>query len=1112
MKILQAKYVYGAKVLRYILMMLLIASGGAGNHANAQQGYIYVHSKTLNEAGSPPITYSVTGGSTSVANFTLNDDPSQTILIDIGASQNGRLWAVSNTNNLYYRDVLTPNWVSTGVTNAFRVDGGPGGTCFYISTNGTVYAYTGAVSTQISASGQFPSASADIGSGWTATPYVVNNVANVYKYSGAGTSWSTYETFTGTLSGIDVNPANGNVYVRLTNSGTRTIRQITPAHVVTNLGSAGNGNHRDLAVNENGEIYATVYDNASEPSGWYVHKYVSGTTWSRELGSFDGSGLTGGVGNSLWLTMNSGGWGNGSGWTPAAGPYPFYNIFSRAFDGSEVTYIDDERVKAASTAGNSQLIPVAPGTYTITEVVPGGWDLQKILVYDPSADSDSDQEAGTAIITVAAGEVVHVVFQTGEINPFLMTTDCADAYLETFGTGPVGSYGIPVDGQTTYHYLSGNAPGEDGYYKIVNRGNPDFNTWPGAAGIVDHTPGDGATGYMYAVNAGYDKGEFFRRRFTGIIPGANYTFSAWIVNLTASAAVNPNVTFTVYDHVTQAILGTYSTGDLTSSAEPGTWQQYGFSFSGSSSDIDLVISNNGLGGNGNDLALDDISFSLTPPTPTIVVQSGSCIDGLGSIEITAPLSAAYEYSVNGTTWQSEALFDDLAIGTYTVYVRFAGATNCINSVTSATINPSICGNVFHDKNGQADSQVNGDPISIAGTTQLYVSLYNGSTLVETIPVEPGGTYQFANVTPNTTYTVILGIDPNGSPSSPFAGAGTDGWETIGEDCCDNTGSDLSPNGSLTVIVGAGNINQANFGIEQQPDSDVHTTTITQPLANATIPLTGGSNPPLLSGYDPEDGDYLGANGTITDPSGVIITSLPANGELWYNGNPVIVGQTIADPSLLTIELTGSGYSSVSFSYAYVDAAGVDDPTPATYTLSWNTPLPVTLINFSVANSESRVRLSWETSSETNSSHFDIERSVDARSWNSIGKVSARERSNTRSDYNYKDQAPGNGVNYYRLKMVDLDQSFTYSKVRSIFMGGTGVRMYPNPVTTMLNLDTDGLDQIQKVVLYNMAGAAVYTNSGVIKRSIDMSNLNTGMYLLTFTLKSGTTITRSVLKN
>lgn len=461
----------------------------------------------------------------------------------------------------------------------------------------------------------------------------------------------------------------------------------------------------------------------------------------------------------------------------------------------------------------------------------------------------------------------------------------------------------------------------------------------------------------------------------------------------------------------------------------------------------------------------------------------------------------------------------------TSYIRFRIAANG-NEILNATgpagtgevedyainITPSISGNVFNDANGLNDNQVNGTPINAAGGTQLYVSLYSGAALISTIPVAADGTYQFGNVTLGTTYTVVLGTNAIANASSPFAGTGTGGWQSVGEDCCDNTGDDLSPNGSLTITAGPTNSNNANFGIEQQPNSIVVSTPVAQPAANATIPLNGGANPPLLSGNDPEDGSYLGNDGTTTDPSGVVITSLPANGVLNYNGSPVSAGQTITDPSLLTIALSGTGYTSVSFNYAYVDAAGVTDPTPATYTISWSKPLPVTLVSFDLTKSESKVYIKWTTSSETNSSYFDIERSSDARNWNVIGQISARVNANTSSVYDFTDMAPANGINYYRLKMVDLDQTFSYSKIRSVSLEDSKVRIYPNPVTTQLNIDNAGSEQIQRVVLYNMTGMAVYSNEGVIRNSIDISHLKTGVYVLTITLKNGTRLSRTVAKN
>lgn len=1067
------------------ILCILLFVFAVNMHISGQTGYIYVHSKTLNEAGSPNITYTVSGGATVVPAFSLNDNPAQTPVLDIGSAENGRLWATSSTNVLYYRDANSTVWIQTSVTDAVKVDGGPLGTCFYISTAGTVFAYSGAgAPAQISAAGQFNNAPwTDIGSGWTGTPtgagvpgpalYVVRDNAIVYKYSGAGTTWNTYATISTSPAyagyRVDVNPTNGNVYVG-GNSGTvRTIREITPAAipVITSLGSPvpDGWAYRDLAVNANGEIYATAYE-LNSPQGWYVHKYSSGIAWVKETGSFDASNITGGAGNSLWLTMNSGGWNGGNGWPLAPGPYPFYNIFSRGFDGTSVTYIDDERVRTSPVAGNSQLIPVVPGTYTITETIPGGWDLQKILLYDPSANSTANQVAGTATITVAANEVVNVVFQTGQLNPIAMTNNCSAAYLETFGTGVAGTYGTPVAGQTSYHYLTGNAPGEDGYYKIVNRANPDFNSWGGAAGIVDHTPGDADQGFMYAVNAGYDKGEFFRRRFTGVIPGATYNFSAWIVDLTASAQVNPNVSFLVLDHTTQVVLGSYTTGDLTSIIEPDTWQNYGFSFTATAADIDLVISNNGFGGNGNDLAIDDISFALIPSgTPVTAVTHVSCA-ALGSIEVTFPLGASYEYSIDTALgWQPSVLFQNLFSGAYTVYARFAGTNGCVVTKTD-TIKSAICGNVFNDGNGLTDSIVNGNGTNAGGLNAVLIDPATGN-VIAVVPVNGNGTYEFLNL-PAGSYNVLIttetAVAGNAAPNVVLP----PNWVNIGEDCCDNTGSDGSIDGILTgIVVGSTAVTNVNFGIEQLPGSNNVTQTIPSPAIN-TIPAGVITNP--VSGNDLEDG-------ILGNPNQLVITTLPVNATMFYNGIAVTPGQVINgfDPALISYINITNGSTAIVFEYAFIDSAGQQDPTPATYTVNWAVPLPVSIEKFIVTQDKCRAHVLWTVSNEINFSHYDVERKTQHSQFAKIASVPSK-YVNEVVTYTYDDESLPEGEFEYRLKMVDKDGQYVYSNTQAIktACADESITVYPNPVQNTLHIAIkSAITQDYTIRIYNVMGKTIY---------------------------------------
>ena len=112
----------------------------------------------------------------------------------------------------------------------------------------------------------------------------------------------------------------------------------------------------------------------------------------------------------------------------------------------------------------------------------------------------------------------------------------------------------------------------------------------------------------------------------------------------------------------------------------------------------------------------------------------------------------------------------------------------------------------------------------------------------------------------------------------------------------------------------------------------------------------------------------------------------------------------------------------------------------------NDPMPVTLVNFEAVKEGNTVKLVWSTSEESNSSHFEINRSSDGKSWSMLGRVEANGESKQVIDYSYADAEPTPGVNYYRLRMVDFDETFTYSRIREAAFGaGNDLIVYPNPV-------------------------------------------------------------------
>jgi Secretion system C-terminal sorting domain len=171
-------------------------------------------------------------------------------------------------------------------------------------------------------------------------------------------------------------------------------------------------------------------------------------------------------------------------------------------------------------------------------------------------------------------------------------------------------------------------------------------------------------------------------------------------------------------------------------------------------------------------------------------------------------------------------------------------------------------------------------------------------------------------------------------------------------------------------------------------------------------------------------------------------------------------------------------------------------------------LPVTLLSFSGSLSGNDVLLKWITSSEQNSSHFIVERSVDGGSYTTIGNVTAAGNSSVQQQYNYTDADIATGIVYYRLKQVDIDGQYKYSPVIRIrLVGGPDVVIAPNPVTSQLQLNSLQTGTVIRIV--DAAGRLVY-NGQWNGTAIPVSHWAKGMYTLQVQAE-GSMINRKFIK-
>ena len=168
--------------------------------------------------------------------------------------------------------------------------------------------------------------------------------------------------------------------------------------------------------------------------------------------------------------------------------------------------------------------------------------------------------------------------------------------------------------------------------------------------------------------------------------------------------------------------------------------------------------------------------------------------------------------------------------------------------------------------------------------------------------------------------------------------------------------------------------------------------------------------------------------------------------------------------------------------------------------------PLALISFSASRRAASNLLQWRTTKEINTAKFDIESSTNGLNFNGIGKTLALGNQST-NDYEFSDISNGNGVVFYRLKMVDKDGSFKYSHVVSLAAttGSKGFSIWPNPTkSSPLNLRYPTTKEKGYVQIFAADGKLMATYNlpaGSFQTSINISQLKTGIYKL-FIYSSG----------
>ena len=167
-------------------------------------------------------------------------------------------------------------------------------------------------------------------------------------------------------------------------------------------------------------------------------------------------------------------------------------------------------------------------------------------------------------------------------------------------------------------------------------------------------------------------------------------------------------------------------------------------------------------------------------------------------------------------------------------------------------------------------------------------------------------------------------------------------------------------------------------------------------------------------------------------------------------------------------------------------------------------LPVTWLSFTAVKKESTSVLNWSTASEENSQDFLVQHSTTGREWNTLGTVKAAGNATTQRDYTFTHYSPMPGYNYYRLIQRDINGKYDYSRVVSVLMDKSDIKLkvFPNPVQDgKLNLI---IKEPSQVILFDAMGRQVLSKwVGAGLQTLNVSSLSNGVYYVRVNNESAT---------
>ncbi|WP_210489228.1 T9SS type A sorting domain-containing protein [Rufibacter aurantiacus] len=461
-----------------------------------------------------------------------------------------------------------------------------------------------------------------------------------------------------------------------------------------------------------------------------------------------------------------------------------------------------------------------------------------------------------------------------------------------------------------------------------------------------------------------------------------------------------------------------------------------------------------------------VTVNPAPAAPAITASNASICGGTPvTISVGSPVNGySYQLFLNGSPSGSPVVangavsFTASAAGTYSVRATSNNCDSPVSNEVTITSTPTFTANAGPDKAVCSTNAQGSKTVTLEGNTAP--SGTNGAWTVVSKPSGSGNPV-FADATNPTT--TVSGLN---------SGAYVFRW-TVSSTSCG------SQSDEVTITLDC----EAEVVSSMQPKA-------VSEYQNEDVLFTFGDSDAPITAYSIDD------NYSIPGVSYRIV-----NGQLrMYVSNRSALKSDLYSPTIRTTDANG-GTSTLS------------------PTVIIGTPLPVTLTSFTASATNNGIKLNWTTASEKDNAYFQVERSQNGKTFLSIGQVKGNGTSNVAKTYSFTDVSAPAGTVYYRLKQVDVDGEFEYSKVVSVAASGNKataqVAVSPNPFTKEVSISINSVEErIVQVELYDLNQKLIYhetatVTSGKVTLTRDLSRLANGVYILRITGTSLSEVIRVV---